>query len=217
MVRCECGMTQEELEKTKSQLSTITAALESANKARDSAADALDSMTRERDVAVKEKEREAIMRTEETAVLKETVAKCLQQREAALVQVHEFGQKYAAREKDKEKEKLLRLVSAKLTQLSHPLHHLACLLHFPYPTNVFRILLIPCVFQENKRLTAELKEIADKLSLQESKTKQLTATLKAKNGEIIKLSKALRAVENDLGEDGAIAQACSRIKTNLMH
>ena len=112
MVRCEFGMTQEELEKTRSQLSTITAALDSTNQERDSAAEALESMKQERDAAVKEKEREAIMRAEETTVLKENVAKISQEREAALMQVNEFVQKFAAR--DKEKEKLLRLVSTKL-------------------------------------------------------------------------------------------------------
>ena len=67
---------------------------------------------------------------------------------------------------------------------------------------MFVSLLTSCAFQENKRLATELKATAEKLSLQESNTKQLTATLKTKNGEIIKLAKALRAVENDLGENG---------------
>ena len=66
-------------------------------------------------------------------------------------------------------------------------------------------------------MTAELKATAEKLSMQESNTKQLAATLKTKNSEIIKLSKALRAVENDLGENGQIAQTCDGIETNLVH
>jgi septal ring factor EnvC (AmiA/AmiB activator) len=81
---------------------------------------------------------------------------------------------------------------------------------------MFVSLLTPCAFQENKRLTAALKATTEKLSTQESNTKQLAATLKAKNGEIIKLSKALRSVENDLGENGQIAQTCNKIETNLV-
>lgn len=58
---------------------------------------------------------------------------------------------------------------------------------------------------ENKRLVAELKATAEKLALQEGKTKQQAATLKSRNDEIIKLSKVLRAAENNLASGVAAA------------
>jgi chromosome segregation ATPase len=167
VVHCEFGMTKEELENTKNQVCIITAALDKANQERDSGAQALESIKQERNIALKEKDREVFLRTEETTVLKERCAKILQEREAALLQVSQFAQQLAAREQEKEIQKVLR--------------------------------------SENKRLVAELKATAEKLALQEGKTKQQAATLKTRNDEIIKLSKVLRAAENNLASGAAAA------------